>query len=55
MQFVLSSLLLSLLKSEDDIIEIVRDQYKGICPRFEIQKEIIQQLILQELKEGDEW
>ena len=55
LQFVLSSLLLSLLKSEDDIIEIVRDQYKGTCPRFEIQKEIIQQLILQELKEGDEW
>ena len=55
LQFVLSSLLLSLLKSEDDIIEIVHDQYKGICPRFEIQKEIIQQLILQELKEGDEW
>ena len=49
------TILQSLLKSKDDTIEILRAQCKGVGPSYQVQKEMIQQLLIQELKEGDEW
>ena len=48
-------MLQSLLKSKDNTIEVLRAQCKGIIPSYQVQKEMIQRLLTQELKEGDEW
>ena len=45
----------SVLISKDDTIEVLRAQCKGIVPSCQVQKEMIQHLLTQELKEGDEW
>ena len=61
LQSALSSLqeshsgLQSLLKSKDNDIEVLCAQGKNTGPGYQIQKEIIQRLLTQELKEGDEW
>ena len=61
LQSALSSLqesnsgLQSLLKSKDNDIEVLQAQCKSTSPGYQIQKEIIQRLLAQELKEGDEW
>ena len=49
------SQLQSLLKSKDDTIEILRAQCKGIGPSYQLQNKMIQQLLIQELKDRDEW
>ena len=48
-------ILYAMLKSNNKDIEILRAQSKGIVPSYQVQKEMIQQLLTQELKEGDEW
>ena len=42
------------LKSKHDAIEVLRAQCKGIVSNYQLQK-MIQHLLTQELKEGDEW
>ena len=49
------TILQSLLKSKDDTIKVLRAQCKGIVPSYQVQREMIQHLLTQELKEGDEW
>ena len=44
-----------LLKSKDDTIEVLRAQCKSIGPSYQVQNKMIKHLLMQELKDRDEW
>ena len=48
-------ILYAMLKLNNKDIAVLRAQCKGIVPSNQVQKEMIQHLLTQELKEGDEW